>query len=431
MKYETVKSFILVVLVGISFLLSFILWSYQPNYESLYNTNYVNEVDIGGNEKTKNELIEPTEIIFKDDEQFTSFMNPVDRQSLYKEIASWVIYEPQITGAKGRPTDEQYVELIFPSAIPADLIGNLFSFNSEIDPPAWSFERVFIIVDEKSQSLELKIVSVDGRNQVNGTIEKSDAYKRIVTYLSGSPILTEYIAYDAVNGPIYLQKDKVKIASKTLVASNIKPDSFIDALFSDPSYVTPNIQEAYFTDGQRGMRVLQEGRLLNFINPIQSDYKHLTPIELFDKSVANINEHKGWTNDFLFEGLDVSFNYIRYRLFYEGYPVFDYHNLSVMEQEWRDQELYQYNRPLVRVGNLLNSKAVEIPSGEEVIRLIKGDKSLRRENIKDIRVGYSLSYLDDAHSLTLEPNWYILYQGDWMKIDTWPSNDAQQTKGGE
>src|SRR5690625_4753147 len=47
MSYETIKSFILVLLVGSSLFLSFILWTYQPNYELIYDASYVNEADVG------------------------------------------------------------------------------------------------------------------------------------------------------------------------------------------------------------------------------------------------------------------------------------------------------------------------------------------------------------------------------------------------
>jgi len=136
MNYETIKSFVLVVLVGISFLLSFILWSYQPNYESFYDTSYVNEVDVGGIELAKNDLVAPKEVIFQEDQKVTSFVNPNDRLLFYKNLASWVFYDFRVTNSNGRPDEKKkYVELVFPSALPAELITNLFTFHDEIDLP--------------------------------------------------------------------------------------------------------------------------------------------------------------------------------------------------------------------------------------------------------------------------------------------------------
>src|SRR5699024_12631729 len=91
MKYETIKSFILVVLVGVSFLLSFILWTYQPKYDQFYDTSYVNEVEVGGEEKTKNELMEPRSVMFHNGETVAGSSKPVDRQRYFKDLASWVL----------------------------------------------------------------------------------------------------------------------------------------------------------------------------------------------------------------------------------------------------------------------------------------------------------------------------------------------------
>lgn len=431
MKYETVKSFILFVLVGISFLLSFILWSYQPNYEYFYDTSYVNEVDIGGSEKTKNEIIEPKEVIFRNGDKVASFVDSMDRQMFYKEITSWVLYDYREREVDGRPEADQLAEIIFPSAIPAELMTNLFTFHNTVDAPDWSFERVFLTLNEETQTTELIILSVDNRKQIEATIEKSEAYQLLLSYVEDSPKLEEYIAFGSEESPIYLPREKVKLASKTLVASSIEPEQFINALFSNPTLVTQNIKEAYFTDGQRGMRILQDGRLLQFINPIQENYHRINSIDLLEKSIENINEHKGWTNNFYLESINPTSSNVRYRLHYEGYPVFDYNNLSVVEQEWREQELYQYNRPLIRIGNLLNSNAAEISSGEEVTRLLKGDKNINVESVKDIQVGYTLNYLDDTHSLTLTPSWYILYEGEWLKFNPTDYQNDFHTRGGD
>src|SRR5699024_11796891 len=110
-------------------------------------------------------------------------------------------------------------------------------------------------------------------------------------------------------------------------------------------------------------------------------------------------------------------NKIRYRMTYEGYPLSDNHHLSVIEQEWRDQELYNYVRPLVEVGNVLNNEDSELISGEKLIKLIEQNKgNVKLDNMKDIGVVYDLSVRDDR-SLTLKPEWYFVYDSEWDSID--------------
>lgn len=417
MNRETVKTFILIVLVSISFLLSYILWSYQPNYDLFYDASYVNEANVGGGERTKNELIEPQEVIFHWNEELLGFLRPSDKQALYNDVATWGLYDTQLTEADGRPEKKDYVEFIFTDPIPTELLLSLFTFHESLEIPNWSFERMFILLNEAEQTLEVRILSLDQQYQLKATIEKSGAYQTLSRYGEDHPLLQKYIATGSQEKPVYLPKEAVQLTSKTLVAGRIEPDSFINALFRNPSLVKSNIREAYFTDGQRGMRIFQEGRTLEYINPIQSEDETVDEIGLIDRSINHINEHRGWLNQYLLAKLNPSIGKISYQLHYEGFPVFDHYGMSMIEQEWRGQELYQYRRPLIYIGNLLSSYEVELPSGAELIEVLTETDTYDLEKIRNIRVGYLLNYLDEAHSLTLEPSWFIFYEGEWVRIN--------------
>src|SRR5699024_7898978 len=174
MNYETIKSLRLFVLVGISFLLSFILWTYQPKYDLLYDTSYVNEFDVGGSERTKNELNEPGRISFQKDEQRSVFKKPTERQRFFKELASWVLYGYKETEAEGKPSSDRMVEIVFPSNIPGDVITNLFTFHDDVSGPTWDFDRVYITLDNEKQTSELIINSADNIRIISNTIEKQE-----------------------------------------------------------------------------------------------------------------------------------------------------------------------------------------------------------------------------------------------------------------
>src|SRR5699024_8265615 len=92
MSKEAIKTLIIVVLLAISFLLSFIIWSYQPNYEFLYDADYVGEVDIGGNDRKKNEHINPNTIVFHENGSSRGFKDMVEQQLFYQTLTSWKLY---------------------------------------------------------------------------------------------------------------------------------------------------------------------------------------------------------------------------------------------------------------------------------------------------------------------------------------------------
>src|SRR5690625_891410 len=113
MKFESVKTFILTILVGLSLLLTFGLWTYQPEHELLNDTSYINEVDIGGIEEAKKDIIEPNHIIFHKDQRYFGYEDPINRQNLYKDIQSWTLYKLHISEDNGDPEHIYQVEVFF------------------------------------------------------------------------------------------------------------------------------------------------------------------------------------------------------------------------------------------------------------------------------------------------------------------------------
>lgn len=418
MKYETAKSFILVILIATSLLLSVAIWTYQPNYDQFQDMSYVHEVDIGGRDLNRNDLIEPAKIVFDNGHAFYGFNNYKKRSQLFRDISTWTLYDFHIKEVEESPERHQAVEIVFPTDIPGELLSSLFTFNDEIDPPNWSFKRVLITFNDNDQTLDVSFISIDQRMEAIATVERTEKFNVLQNYLRDHEDVIEYVLYESNNEPIYVPKNSVQMTSETLVASMIEPDPFIDVLFSNPALVKSNIGEAYFTDGQRGMKVLHDGKQLEFINPTQESFEQTDTIDLLDRSVENISNHKGWTNNYLLEDIDKRLNSVKYRLYYEGYPVFNYQKLSLIEQQWRHNELYQYTRPLLYLNNVLDTVTVELPSGEELINYLNSEDKFADETVKDIRVGYYLSYIDDvSNSFSLQPSWYVRLANNWIKVD--------------
>ena len=63
LKYENIKSVILTILVGISFLVTWNLWTYQPSYEELENADTVQEVSFSSKKDIK-DIVKPDQVIF-------------------------------------------------------------------------------------------------------------------------------------------------------------------------------------------------------------------------------------------------------------------------------------------------------------------------------------------------------------------------------
>ncbi len=417
MNFEVIKTYILTFLVLTSLLLTLALWNYKPNYEPLYgDAEFTNEVDLGGAEEMKRSLIQPSAIIFQSDELYYSFKSPLEGKRLYQEMQDWLLSDYQVNESAGRPTNSYQIEIVFPNILPIEIIRSLFNINEEDHLPNWSFQRMFILLNEETSLLQLMFLSIDGQQELKYNVNKSEAFTTLWSHFENPDELQEFIEFDTSNTPIYIPKDKVEMRTHSLAVKNIDETQLIDALLNQSS-ISANIGSSYFTDGQRRLSVLNEGRTMEFINPIHATERQKSAIDLLDLSMKNINDHKGWTNDFHLVDISLYDEIIRYRMFYEGYPIFSSNDLSIIEQEWRNHDLHLYRRPLFSFSNLPGGKTTELPAGTEIKNFLKTDKNYQISNIQDIQIGYKITSFDDAsYTLSLDPAWYMNYNGYWSEI---------------
>src|SRR5690625_7336182 len=87
------------------------------------------------------------------------------------------------------------------------------------------------------------------------TVDQQEHYVLMLDYVVNHKNLIDYTELSSNGDSSYVPNEQLNLTSKTLVISKIAPVKLVNALFRDPSQVTPNDVEAYFTDGQRGMNV--------------------------------------------------------------------------------------------------------------------------------------------------------------------------------
>src|SRR5690625_762980 len=420
MKLEVIKTYILTILVLVSVLLTFAIWNYQPNYDFLYNneTEYVNEVDLGGaDDKVKRDVIVPTSIIFHNDSNYFGFMNPRDQHLFYEDMAEWEFEDPEIEVAESEPGHMYQVELTFTRHLPAEIIRSLFVIDEDDQLPEWSFQRLFISIDNTEEAMQAHFISEDNDEQLTFSINGSNAFADVWAMFQGDERLERYIAFENSKHPIYLPTEKLDMRSQTFAIKNIDSYLLVNALFSNKDDVEPNFGEQYYTDGQRGMRILEGGDLVEFINPIHLKVHHTDQLELLESSIEHINNHSGWTDDYRFANINEIDDSIKYRMHYNDFPVFSSQDLSVIEQSWRDQDLHLYRRPLFSLDNLFTMDTITLASGEDIIYYLESNGNYSLDKIEKIQVGYSLSYSGNSReNVTFKPAWFMKYNGNWSEI---------------
>lgn len=421
MNLETIKTVALTLLVLVSILLTFGLWNYTPEYDRS-SDDYVNEVDLGGVEVTKRDVVQPDQIIFHKDKAYYGFANIKEQQNLYKDMQDWSLHDFQMSHAVYNPKKTDQIEITFPTPIPMEMIQTLFTFHEEVTTddmfPSWSFNRIFITFNDPESTLTVTFHSIDHREQSSAIINNSNIYNKLMSYMDENDELVEYIAFDEeADTPIYLQATPVNMIRRSLAIENIDSSLLVDALFSNPTLVSHNIRESSFSDGQRALSIHQEGNSMEYYNPIESSTDRMDPIELLDRSIAQINDHKGWTEEYHLSSINQLKNNVIYRMHYDGYPVYNTSDLSTIEQEWQDHDLHFYRRLLFSLNDSLGKENMTLHGGTEVVNFLKHNSSFDTNRISDIKIGYKLTYLEDtSYSVVLEPAWYVNYDNRWFEL---------------
>jgi len=419
MTLETFKSFVLVILIGLSLILTYSLWTFQPNYDRYKgDLQYVSEVDLGGNVASTKSIIKPHMMVFHKNHEYFSFKQPETAQRLFADFQEYTLANFTTSELTDLTTENHLLEIMFPESLPLEMIQSLFTLEDpDISLPKWTFKTMYLVFAEDDSQIDVHFLSTDEQEQVVFTIESSRAITHLLSTFLQEDNLERYFLVEDLSPHIYLPEDQPEIQTRTLAIERVSPSKLVDALFSNPALVSPNVGEAYYTDGQRGMRVLNDRKSIEYINPIQSSYEHMDKMDLLDASISKINDHAGWTDDFYLDTIVSSLNQVVYRMHYDDYPIFHQGDLSIIDHQWRQQDVYKYKRPIFHLKSSFGGNTIHLPSGHELMTYLHGHLENNIDHVRDIRLGYNLIYSDsEPYSVNLEPAWFMNYNGQWQVI---------------
>ncbi len=172
--------------------------------------------------------------------------------------------------------------------------------------------------------------------------------------------------------------------------------NFKDALFNDPLNVRREnvVSGEEYTDSTRLMSVNRDTYMISYINPSQKSTVPSSSSDLLAKSIEFINNHAGWKgSNFHFDSMNSDNQSVTFRLYNEGYPVFNSFGMSEIKEVWGDEHIYSYKRPYFTLDFELPSDEEEVllPSGPDVMRQLEETRSFDYMNVEDVTIGYKLS----------------------------------------
>ena len=412
MSMENFKTIVLINLVVISLFLTFNLWTYVPDSTSMQNAKFV-QGNEGMNQTKISDVVRPTSIIVHKDKNHYGSRREADIESIYKPLELGELHDfREISITKGDFLSyvhgEGKVELVFPTDIPFDAVKSMFNMKEKSTDKPKHFNRILLDPSRsKDQEIKINFVS-DGDNFKIYEAKLSGLYLKDIVNAQNQFIVSAKPYFDyQLNDmkKLFLPDGTTELSNITYISSNLAVDTFKNALFSDPRYLSPitEMSKETFTDGIRSMEIENDRHMLKYKNSSVLTEKTIDNLMLLQKSFEFVSGHSGsldsYRLDYMNKGETV------FRLHEDGYSVFNTDGLAELRQIWGSEEVMEYERPLLSLNTKGIEQKVTLPSGHVVIASLENNPEIKKQVIKDIGIGYKLSL--DGQVVRLQPIWYV------------------------
>lgn len=434
MNIENFKTIVLINLVVISLFLTFNLWTYVPNTDSLQNTKFAQD-DATAIKQDVSNVIVPSAVIFHKDNKENKHFASVKRDQIdllytmiengelrdFKDISSSIHKSEFLSYVHG----EGKIEFVFPTEIPLDAMRDILTIkDKKLD--TLSFDR--IIIDparSQDQNIDVNFVSYSNRKVYKMTLTGINLKDVVNAKNQFVEVARPYFAYDINETKrIFLPDGPTAMQDLLYITTEMEVDAFKNALFSDPRYVKPipgEIEDVY-TDGIRLMQINKQTQMLEYTNSSVDDSAHMYGNPLVQRSFEFVNSHSGLTDAYRFDYMDAN-GTVKFRLYEEDLPVFNQDGMAVLKQVWGSEELISYKRPLF---NLLidnrEDKETSLPAGWAVVQSLEKNPEINKNLIQDIGIGYKLTPEQGENgyvpAVNLKPIWYVIY-GEEHQVYEW------------
>lgn len=433
MKYENIKNLILTILVVISGVLTWSIWTYQPHYDTI-QSELVHEVSIS-DQKDISVLIKPMKVLYHQTENHYGTVKEEKIDKWLTEIQDWNFYDIEDGKAlnaqdlmqllQGRNT----VEIVYPNVIPFDLYKNVLHFDGKSNP-SFDFDRIIIQFPNEEYKDSAVYFIHDEERKIYESHVNSDIAVLETQLLAEIGDYEPYIAHKInETKTIFLPEAELKMTSYKYLPDFIELDKFKYALFGDPSSVKKD-KLPYSDEFKNDTSLMTADHIYNKILYVNADREPDLSVEkefltsskdLLKRSIDFVNEHGGWTDNYHYFSLDQFEQKVIFRLFLEGYPVFNEDEMAEIKQYWGKEEIFKYTRPYFSLNIPLPSESQEVvlPNGETALNMLLADDAFEPEMLHDMVIGYKMSK-DSQHDkvLTFEPSWYYNYAGSWVRLST-------------
>lgn len=431
MRYlEHVKSAVLVILIALSVLLTFSIWTYTPPYATLEDTPVV-DIAIAEKKRTS-DVIKPYRMLisYTGASAMKGSLQSSEMDGLMGIMRMWTLNPPQLTNNEA--TTDQLNEMIrdtnqlvfyYPTEIPIQSFRQIIPFSDQAIPD-FSFNHMIVHWDYGDGDLSIHVNFI---NTVSQRVFRSDVadvdvaefLNRVEDMDRRLPVFNE-IVRDSLQS-LYVSSVQVPLEEYTFGLEEISPEKFKNALFTNPNLVRSNpvgVSSQQYTDDSALMNIDYAPRRISYVHPASETELPGDSATLVTDSIEFVNEHEGWTDDYRLSRINARGQQINFQMHLKGLPVFSDTMATDMTQYWGLDQVYRYIRPYYTLNQSspFRTTRKQLPSGQYIYDYLISQASVDINLVTDIKPGYYVRRDSSQPILTLEPYWFYQVNETWVRI---------------
>lgn len=425
-RIEMIKTVVLVFLIALSITLTFSIWTYTPNYETIAQQP---TVDISISKKLEiTDVIKPYKLNFNFEEGLRGTADPIEIDDIVNGLKNWSVSDLRLVdrnfdGDKlaAFMRKENRFTLFFHAEVPLSVYRNELNIE-EANIPEATFDRITVEWHPVNPTITMYFISSENKVRYSAEAHVMDIQNFQQSILTKGRNYPRYAEINPGQTPfITVPTDRVELLQYTYSQGETSPPRFRDALFSDPnavrrSRVETNVEE--YQDDHALMAINTLTKDLDYVHPSAKSNELAIPSELLFNTFDFINEHGGWTDDFRYFGMNPLTRYVEFQLYAHGLPVFSDTASTKIEQTWGENQIFRYMRPYYTFGSSFPSETETkiLPSGLEIIEVLTKSKEIDISLIEEIIPGYYMKYDREDSLFMLEPYWYYSINDNWIRF---------------
>ncbi|MFC7370775.1 YycH family regulatory protein [Fictibacillus iocasae] len=419
-NWEKIKTVTLTLLIMLSLVLTWSLWTFKPNYGVLESTRVVKK-EIVADRKRATDVLSPSQIVYHDGKQLYGIVGHslLDVVSSRLENSKFYYQKQNLINFEPEDSKKPFIEVVYPVSMPSDVYSQLLHLDDPGVNRLTGVDRIIFYPNDASVYLAsyserkmMKVGSTFPYKEIQELMKQAIKSKSAVPFMTFDEKEEPDVGETIVTRRFYLPKDKVQVKSYKYLAQSVSDnvyDKYKSALFPDPQSVksgaTQNGQT--FTDVSSALVINENVNRMKFTNfaGSGSTLQNTNPLI---SSIDYINTHAGWGNTYFLSDLN------SYRAVF--YP--EVRNMPILNSDmemsltWDENELYEYQRSLIELndeGLPFNDHpdAHTLESGETVAEELR--TSYAPQSVHDVRIGFWMKPESDSQVYHLEPKWFILY----------------------